>query len=69
MRLKLPRGTGEALGSLITDPPRRRDLGHAARLRVVSEFGMEENISRLAAKFGLAQEEARRAGMEPAACA
>jgi glycosyltransferase involved in cell wall biosynthesis len=42
-----------ALEALIADPARRRALGEAGRLRVRAGFGLEENIARLARRFGL----------------
>jgi len=64
-----PEEFARALGSLIVDPMKRRELGNAARLRVASEFGMDGNITRLAAKFGIPQEEGDRARMAPESCA
>jgi glycosyltransferase involved in cell wall biosynthesis len=52
-----PESPGEfarALAALIRDPARRRTLGEAGRRRVHERFGLEANIARLAAKFGLA---------------
>jgi len=43
-----------ALGELIADPARRRALGGAGRARVGAQFGLEENIARLARRFALA---------------
>ena len=42
-----------ALAALIADPGRRRMLGDAGRRRVREKFGLEENIGRLARRFGL----------------
>ena len=44
----------QALESCITDPARRAALGEAGRARVVAEFDLQENLNRLAGKFGLA---------------
>ena len=43
-----------ALESCITDPARRAALGEAGRARVAAEFDLQDNLDRLAAKFGLA---------------
>ena len=48
-----PAEFARALEALIADPARRRALGEAGRLRVRAEFGLEENIERLARRFGL----------------
>jgi glycosyltransferase involved in cell wall biosynthesis len=45
-----------AIEGLIADPARRRALGAAGQVRVRAEFGIERNLERLAAKFGLAAE-------------
>ncbi|MCD6041837.1 MAG: glycosyltransferase family 4 protein [Burkholderiales bacterium] len=42
-----------ALESLIASPARRRALGQAGQARVVESFGLDANLERLAAKFGL----------------
>jgi glycosyltransferase involved in cell wall biosynthesis len=42
-----------ALEALITQPARRRALGAAGEARVRSEFALETNLDRLAARFGL----------------
>ncbi len=47
-----------ALESLITQPARRRSLGAAGEARVRAEFGLDTNLDRLAAKFGLATADA-----------
>ncbi len=64
-----PEELARALGSLIVDPARRRELGNAARLRVCAEFGLEGNIARLAAKFGLPPQEGDFSGAKAASCA
>jgi len=48
-----PGAFARALATLIADPARRRALGEAGRQRVRAEFGLEENIGRLARRFGL----------------
>jgi glycosyltransferase involved in cell wall biosynthesis len=48
-----PEALARALGSLISDPARRRSLGMAGRARVAREFALEPNLARLARKFGL----------------
>lgn len=48
-----PAEFARALEALIADPARRRAIGEAGRLRVRAEFGLEENIERLARRFGL----------------
>lgn len=50
-----PEPLARAIESLIRDPARRRRLAEAGRQRVTSEFEVEGNIERLAAKFGLAR--------------
>ena len=50
-----PDAFARALEEMITDPGRRRALGEAGRLRVQAEFGLEQNIERLARKFRLGQ--------------
>lgn len=47
-------GFAAALEALITQPARRRSLGAAGQARVLAEFGLDENLDRLALKFGLA---------------
>jgi glycosyltransferase involved in cell wall biosynthesis len=42
-----------ALAALIADPARRHALGEAGRRRVKERFGLDENIARLAHRFGL----------------
>ncbi len=59
----------KALHSLIIDPAMRRSLGNAARIKVCSEFGLEGNIARLAARFGLSQAEGDCTGARQAGCA
>jgi glycosyltransferase involved in cell wall biosynthesis len=54
-----PAEFARALEALIVDPARRRALGEAGRLRVRAEFGLEENIGRLARRFGLGPAAAR----------
>lgn len=51
-----PQALAEALETLIRDPQRRRKLGQAGRERVHAAFGLQSNITRLARKFGLAEE-------------
>ena len=48
-----PAALALALEGLIIDPARRRALGEAGCGRVHAEFGLEENIGRLARRFGL----------------
>lgn len=48
-----PQALADALAALIADPARRAALGAAGRARVAAQFGLEGNIGRLAAKFGL----------------
>ena len=48
-----PEALARALGALIADPARRRELGEAGRRRVAEKFALESNIVRLARKFGL----------------
>lgn len=65
-----PEDFARALQSLIVDPARRLELGSAARRRVVAHFGMDSNIAKLAAKFGLSAEEgSTRTSPETATCA
>ena len=42
-----------ALERLVTDPALRESLGAAGQARVAQHFGMQSNLGRLAAKFGL----------------
>jgi glycosyltransferase involved in cell wall biosynthesis len=48
-----PEEFARALAVLIADPARRRALGEAGRLRVRAEFSLEQNIGRLARRFGI----------------
>jgi len=48
-----PEPLARALEALITDPDRRDRLGRAGLRRVTEHFALEENVGRLAAKFGL----------------
>ncbi len=48
-----PQALARALQELIRDPARRRALAEAGRARVNAEFGLQGNLDRLAAKFGL----------------
>ncbi len=50
-----PGALAGALLKLITDPALRQALGSEARARVSDRFGMDMNIGRLAAKFGVAE--------------
>ena len=50
-----PDALARALGELIADPARRRSLGVAGQARVREHFMLEENLERLAAKFGLSR--------------
>ena len=50
-----PDALARALGELIADPARRRSLGVAGQARVREYFMLEENLERLAAKFGLSR--------------
>jgi glycosyltransferase involved in cell wall biosynthesis len=45
-----------AIENLMANPARRRALGAAGQARVRAEFGLERNLDRLAAKFGLGAE-------------
>ena len=49
-----PDDFARALEACITDPARRAALGDAGRSRVLAEFDLDDNLDRLAAKFGLA---------------
>ena len=60
--LVAPEAPGElarVLAALIADPARRSMLGEAGQRRVRAEFGLEENIERLARRFGLGRAPAR----------
>jgi glycosyltransferase involved in cell wall biosynthesis len=59
-----PEGFARALESCITDPARRAALGEAGRARVRADFDLDDNLDRLAEKFGLA---ARRVATKLAA--
>jgi glycosyltransferase involved in cell wall biosynthesis len=59
-----PEAFARALESCITDPARRAALGEAGRARVRAEFDLDDNLDRLAEKFGLA---ARRVATKLAA--
>ena len=48
-----PQALAGALEALMRDPQHRRRLGEQAQRAVLSGFGMEANVDRLAAKFGL----------------
>ena len=48
-----PQALARALQELIRDPARRRALAEAGQARVNAEFGLQGNLDRLAAKFGL----------------
>lgn len=48
-----PHELARAIESLAGDPARRRLLGEGGRQRVTRKFGLDENIARLARKFGL----------------
>ncbi len=50
----------QALALLIGDPARRQALGAAGQARVAERFRLEDNLDRLAAKFGLAAAGANR---------
>lgn len=64
-----PGALAKALHTLIVDPGKRRALGNAGRVKISAEFGLEGNIAKLAAKFGLAQTEGEHAGVGRARCA
>ncbi len=55
-----PAALARALEALIISPARRRVLGQAGQSRVVESFGLDANIERLAARFGLAAAGANR---------
>ena len=59
MAPEAPADFARALAALIADPARRGALGEAGRRRVRAEFGLEENIARLARRFGLGAVAAR----------
>jgi len=48
-----PQALARALQALMRDPARRRMLAEAGRLRVIAKFGLQGNLDRLAARFGL----------------
>jgi len=48
-----PPALARALEALMRDPARRQTLAEAGRLRVSAEFGLQGNLDRLAARFGL----------------
>jgi len=48
-----PDAFAQALQACIVDPARRIALGEAGRVRVATEFDLDDNLDRLAAKFGL----------------
>jgi glycosyltransferase involved in cell wall biosynthesis len=48
---------GAALQALIRDPARRGELGHGGQREVLERFRLESNLARLAAKFGLPDED------------
>jgi glycosyltransferase involved in cell wall biosynthesis len=50
-----PEALARALGELIVDPARRRSLGMAGQARIREQFMLENNLDRLAAKFGLSR--------------
>ena len=54
-----PAELARVLAALIADPARRSMLGEAGQRRVRAEFGLEENIERLARRFGLGRAPAR----------
>ena len=49
-----PQPLADAMQSLICDPQRRAALGAAGGRRVRERFGLDENVGRLASRFGLA---------------
>jgi glycosyltransferase involved in cell wall biosynthesis len=51
-----PAALARALGELIVDPARRRSLGMAGQARIREQFMLEDNLDRLAAKFGLSRD-------------
>ncbi len=52
-----PDGLARAIAALITDPARRRLIGEAGLARVRNDFSLQENLDRLALKFGLPRED------------
>jgi glycosyltransferase involved in cell wall biosynthesis len=52
-----PDGLARAIAALIADPARRRLLGEAGLARVRSDFSLQQNLDRLARKFGLPRED------------
>lgn len=48
-----PQALAQALQALMRDPARRRTLAEAGGARVRAEFGLQGNLDRLAARFGL----------------
>lgn len=52
-----PDALARTIDSLITDPARRRLLGEAGLARVRNDFSLQENLDRLARKFGLPRED------------
>ena len=51
-----PVALARALGELIADPARRRSLGVAGQARIREQFLLDDNLDRLAAKFGLSRD-------------
>ena len=51
-----PVALARALGELIADPARRRSLGVAGQARIREQFLLDNNLDRLAAKFGLSRD-------------
>jgi len=49
-----PEALARALEALITDPARRRTLGHAGQARVAQGFALDANLEPLARRLGLA---------------
>jgi glycosyltransferase involved in cell wall biosynthesis len=52
-----PGALARTIGALIADPARRRLLGEAGLARVRNDFSLQENLDRLARKFGLPRED------------
>ncbi|HYN11389.1 MAG TPA: glycosyltransferase family 4 protein [Burkholderiales bacterium] len=52
-----PDALARTIGALIADPARRRLLGEAGLARVRNDFSLQENLDRLARKFGLPRED------------
>jgi glycosyltransferase involved in cell wall biosynthesis len=48
-----PAALARALEALITNPARRRELGHAGQARVAQGFALDANLEPIARKFGL----------------